>query len=406
MIAEIITVGTEIIIGSILNTNSKYLSNKLIEMGINPYYHTSVDDNEERLKDVLKIALKRADLIITTGGLGPTQDDMTKEVVSKVLGLELELDTGVEKEIAEKFKKLHRHMTENNRKQAYKPKNSLFIKNDNGTAPGILINTKSNKIILLPGPPSELIPMFEKYVVNHLSDDNNIIVRSINTIGIGESALEEELRSLDIYEENFEIATFAKDGTVEIKIIARGSNLNIIEKKLYEKINKIKDKLGNYIYGYDNKHISEILIELLKEKKLKLSLCESCTGGLISSIITKVPGASAVFDRCIVTYSNEAKIQELGVNPKTLAESGAVSEQTAYEMASGLLNKSNSDIVLSITGIAGPDGGTGEKPVGLVYMCVMNKDKHKIIKDIFSGNRTSIQNRAALRAMFEIKEFV
>ncbi|WFA09747.1 competence/damage-inducible protein A [Tissierella sp. Yu-01] len=406
MRAEIITVGTEIMVGSIVNTNSKYLSSKLIELGIEPCYHTSVDDNEERLTEVINIALQRADLILTTGGLGPTQDDMTKEVIAKALDLELEKDIEIENEIAEKFNRMHRNMTNNNKKQALKPKNSEFIKNENGTAPGIYIDSNSKKIIMLPGPPKELIPMFEKYVLPILKQDTNIIIKSINTIGIGESALEVELKSLDIYEDNFDIATFAKDGTVEIKIIAKGSEIKTIEEKLNYKMQMIEEKIGSHIYGYNNIPIEEILINLLREKQMKVSLCESCTGGLISSKITKIPGASLVFDRGLITYSNNAKINELNVSPYTLEKYGAVSEQTAYEMAKGLLEKTKSDIVLSITGIAGPDGGSKEKPVGLVYFCVMTSNRYKIIKEVFSGNRAAIQNRAALKALFEIKEFL
>lgn len=406
MKAEIITVGTEIMVGSIVNTNSKYLSGKLVELGIEPCYHTSVDDNEERLTEVINIALQRADLILTTGGLGPTQDDMTKEVIAKALDLELEKNIELENEIAEKFNRMHRNMTNNNRKQALKPKNSDFIKNDNGTAPGICVDSNGKKIIMLPGPPRELIPMFEKYVLPILKQDTNIIIKSINTIGIGESALEVKLKSLDIYEDNFDIATFAKDGTVEIKIIAKGSDLKKIEEKLNIKIQMIKEKIDGHIYGYDNKPIAEILINLLTEKEMKLSLCESCTGGLISSEITKIPGASLVFDRGLITYSNDAKINELGVTQYTLEKYGAVSEQTAYEMARGLLEKTKSDIVLSITGVAGPEGGSIEKPVGLVYFCVMTNNRYKIVKEVFSGNRLAIQTRATLRALFEIKEFL
>lgn len=406
MIAEIITVGTEIMIGSILNTNSKYIASKLIELGIESYYHSSVDDNEERLTSVFNIALNRADIIITSGGLGPTQDDLTKEVISKALGLELVMDLDLEVALVNRFAKMDHKMTDNNRKQAFIPVGAEIIKNDNGSAPGIYINTKKNKIIMLPGPPKELIPMFENYVVDLIKDDEIIIIKSINTIGISESALESILKSLNIYENNFEIATFVKEGAVEIKIIARGFSHKELENKIKDKIAIIENKVGKYIYGYDNISITEVLVNKLKEKEYILSLCESCTGGAISSRITSIPGVSAVFDRGIVTYSNNAKVDELKVDIDTLNKYGAVSEETAYEMAKGLLKKTKSDIVLSITGIAGPDGGTNEKPVGLVYICVMDKDKFNISKHNFSGNRTDIQERASLRALSEINSFL
>jgi nicotinamide-nucleotide amidase len=406
MKAEIITVGTEIMVGSILNTNARYLSKKLVEIGIEPLYHTSVDDNEERLKDVIKLALNRADIIITTGGLGPTQDDLTKEVIADALGLKLIKDAEVETALEDRFISLNRPMTDNNRKQAFKPEGSEFIKNENGTAPGIYIKTDNKKIVMLPGPPKELIPMFENTVIDLIKENYAIIIKSINTIGIGESNLEVKLKSLDIYEENFDIATYAKDGSVEIKIIARGTDSKEVEMKLKDKISKIEAKIGKYIYGYDNISIAEVLIETLKSKNKIMSICESCTGGKISSQITSIPGASKVFDRCIVTYSNNAKIEELRVNPDTLQEYGAVSKETAYEMAKGLLEKTKSDIAISITGIAGPDGGSEEKPVGLVFMCIMDRENHKVLDYIFTGDRAIIQDRAAIRSLFEAYKFL
>lgn len=407
MKAEIITVGTEIMVGSILNTNAKYLSGKLVELGIETCYHTSVDDNEERLTKVINIALERADIIITSGGLGPTQDDLTKEVISKALGLELIKDLEVEKNLVKMFNKVNRPMTDNNRKQAVKPIGSEFIINDNGTAPGIYINKDNKKIIMLPGPPKELVPMFENYVVDLIKDENYaIIIKSINTIGIGESTLEVELKKLAIYDKDIEIATFAKEGYCEIKLVGRGSDKKELENKILNSIRTIEEELGEYIYGYDNETIAEILIKNLNKKRYILAVCESCTGGSISSKITSIPGASNVFDRGLVTYSNSSKVSELGVSPSTLEKHGAVSEETAYEMAKGLIEKSKADIVLSITGIAGPDGGSVDKPVGLVYMCVMNNKDYEVKKHMFTGSRITIQERATIRALAEINRFL
>lgn len=407
MKVEVITTGTEVITGSILNTNSKYISNRLTEIGIESSYHTSVDDNSERLSSVLEVALKRVDLIITTGGLGPTDDDLTKETVAKVLGLELVNDKEVEREIFHRFSMMNHSMPDSNKKQALKPKGSIIIKNKNGTAPGIEINVHGKKIIMLPGPPKEMIPMFEDYVIPSLEKKMNksIVTRSVNIMGIGESRLEEILKDLDISEKNFYIATFAKGGAVEVKIIAKGKDKESLTKEIDKKTDIIVNYFGQHVYGFDNKPIADIVVDLLKEKMMILSLAESCTGGLISSNITGVAGASEVFDRGIVTYSNKAKMDELGVKQETLDAYGAVSEETAYEMAKGLINKTKSDIVLSVTGIAGPGGGSEKKPVGLVYFCIMNKDNHKLIRSIFSGNRERIQNSAAMKALYEIKNF-
>ena len=407
MIGEIISVGTEITTGSILNTNTKYLSTKLMELGIETHYHTTVDDNNDRLAEVVNIALSRADIIITTGGLGPTEDDLTKEVISHTLGLELEMDSAMEESIIGMFTKMNRTMTDNNRKQAIKPKDSQFITNDNGTAPGIYINKDNKKIIMLPGPPGEMNAMFDNYVIPLIREDYTIIKRSINLYGIGESTLESQLKQMPIwYYENIVIATFVKSGDIEIKIIGKGNNKSIVENQIDEIKQIIIEQFQEFIFGYDNMLIEEVVYKLLIDKNLKLGLCESCTGGLISSRLTRIPGASNVLDRCIVTYSNQAKIEELGVDKNIIEKYGAVSEETAFAMAKGLLKKTNLDIVLSITGIAGPNGGSDLKPVGLVYICIMDRKKHNIIKFNINGYRALIQNKASTYAFAEIRKFL
>lgn len=404
MIAEIVTIGTEITTGSTLNTNTYYLSQKLFELGIETHYHTTVDDDEERLKRVIEIALDRADLIITTGGLGPTKDDMTKEVIAKALGLELELDEEMKKKLQDMFARTGRRMSKNNLKQALRPKGASFIENDNGTAPGIFINKDNKKIIMLPGPPYEMNNMFEKHVKNLIGDETVILSKSVNTVGIGESNLESRLNELKLATPNTTIATFAKGGTVEIKIISNGTDRVRVQEEIDNIVGRLREEFKDYIYGYDNINIEEVVVKMLIEKGKKIGLCESCTGGLVSSMITRVPGASMVLDRAIVSYSNDAKVEELGVNPSTLEKYGAVSEETAYEMAKGLLDRGKVDIVVSITGIAGPDGGSKEKPVGLVYLCVMTRDNHRVIKCNFNGNRQTIQTRTAIKALDEIRK--
>ncbi|NLY84764.1 MAG: competence/damage-inducible protein A [Tissierellia bacterium] len=406
MKAEIITIGTEITTGSILNTNSKYLASKLLELGIETYYHTSVDDNVERIKEVIDISLKRADLIVTTGGLGPTQDDITKEIISEALGLKLIDDEDILEIIKEKFNSLNRKMSLNNLKQAKKPEGSIFLNNNIGTAPGIFIKRANKTIVMLPGPPIEMETMFNNEVIPLIKQDYYIINRSINVVDIGESQLEMELRDLINIDPDINIATFPKESEVEIKIIGKSYNREDLEDKVEYFIKIIENRFRDYIYGYDNVPIEEIVFKILKEKNYKIGFAESCTGGLISGRLSRIPGASQVFDRSIITYSNKSKIQELGVNPLTIDKFGVVSEETAIEMAKGLLNREDIDIALSITGLAGPEGGTDEKPIGLVFMCIANRNKAMPIRCNFIGNRENIQNKAVTKAFSELRKFL
>lgn len=406
MKAEIITIGTEVTTGSILNTNSKYLAEKLLELGIEVYYHTSVDDNIERIKEVVDISLNRADLIITTGGLGPTQDDITKEIISESLGLKLIDDEEMLEIIKERFVSLNREMPSNNLKQVKKPEGSTFLYNRIGTAPGIFIQRDNKTIIMLPGPPIEMNRMFEDEVIPLIKQDFSIIIKSINLMDIGESQLEMELKDLINVDPEINIATFPKESEVEIKIIGKGNNRKELEIKIGHFIKIIEDRFKNYIYGYDNIPIEEVVFNILKEKNYKIGFAESCTGGLISGRFSRIAGVSQVFDRSIISYSEKSKIEELGVNPLTIEKFGVVSEETAIEMAKGLLNRNNIDIALSITGLAGPDGGTDEKPVGLVYMCIADRKKALPIKYNFIGNRKNIQNKAVIKAFSELRKFL
>ncbi len=406
MRAEIISVGTEIILGYTLNTNTYYLSNKLSEIGIEVLYHSSVKDDPYLLEEAVKIGLKRADILIFTGGLGPTADDITKEVVSKTLGLNLRIDRNMKNLIKEYFNRTNRSMPENNIKQAYLPEGSTILPNEIGTAPGIYIKYKDKKIVLLPGPPKEMKLMFEKYVIPLIKQDFVIKTAVIKTIGIGESKLETLLRDIIEKQQNPTIATYAKEGQVDIRIIAKGNNEEKVNTLLEEIIKKIDSRISEYIYSYEDKTIEEVVFEKLKEKNMKIAFCESCTGGLISNRFTQIPGVSQVFDRGIITYSNRSKIEELGVKEDTLSKYGAVSEQVALEMAVGLLNKTKVDIALSTTGIAGPTGGSKSKPVGLVYIGIATRDNAYVVKSTFSGDRNTIQNRATIKAFNEIRKIL
>lgn len=406
MIAEIISVGTEIILGSTLNTNAHYITKKLSYMGIDVYFHTTVIDDPKLLEDAINIGMKRSDLLIFTGGLGPTYDDMTKEVVAKTLGIKLILNNSIEENIKKYFEKTNRPMTSNNIKQAYMPEGSIILKNEIGTAPGIYIEYNSKIFILLPGPPKEMELMLNKYALPLIKQNNIIKVKTINTIGIGESALEDMLKDLIGNTQNPSIATYAKDGRVDIKIIVKGTNEEKANKLLENTIEKIDSKISKYIYSYEDESIEQTLYKKLLDKNMTIAFCESCTGGLIVSRFTRIPGVSQVLDRGIVTYSNKAKIEELGVKKETLNKYGAVSEQVAIEMAMGLLNKTEVDIALSTTGIAGPSGGNEKKPVGLVYIGIATDNNAYAIKSIFNGDRTTIQNRTTMKAFDELRKII
>lgn len=406
VIAEIIAIGSELITGSTTNTNAQYLSRKLLELGIEVKYHTAIEDDFNLLIDVFNLALNRADLIITTGGLGPTEDDLTKEAISTALGLELKLDLNMKQHIQNIFCNTKRRMTENNLKQALKPAGAEFLENSIGTAPGIFIQQDKKKIILLPGPPREVRLMFENQVVPQLRNDYNILTRSVNLVGIGESQVETRLMELDLDPINTRFATFARDGTIEISIIGKSHNKPELVKEINGIIEKIEEAFQDYIYGYDNISLEEAIVELLKSRDLTIGLAESCTGGLISSKLTTIPGASVILERGIVSYSNQSKIEELKVKKSTLKTYGAVSNKTAYEMAKGLLNKTNIDIALSVTGIAGPGGGSAEKPVGTVFVCVMSNKDYMVEEYRLNGNRIMIQNRTTTRALNLLRKFI
>jgi len=405
MITEIIAVGTEITLGSIVNTNVVYLSKRLSEMGLEVCYHTSVDDDPVRLSGVFSIAVDRSDLIILTGGLGPTEDDLTKETIARVLGRSMISDISVEEQIKNIFTYSNRPMPSNNLKQARKPEGTEFIPNLKGTAPGIFIKHEGKLIVLLPGPPREMIPMFEGFVTELIKDDLHISIRSINTIGIGESALEEILREMDINIPDFTVNTYASLGTVEIKIVGKGYDKKLLERNSKILIERLSERLGDSIYGFDNITIEEAVLNRLEDKNLNLAVAESVTGGEITRRITKIPGASRHFISGIIAYSEASKVRDLNVSEDTLEKYGAVSSETAVEMAKGLLNRKDVDIAISTTGFAGPSTGEG-KPIGLVYICVADKTRVEIFERIFTGDRQAIQEKAASLALANLHKFL
>ncbi|SDY84999.1 nicotinamide-nucleotide amidase [Proteiniborus ethanoligenes] len=406
MKAEIISVGTELLLGNILNTNAKFLSEKLAEMGIDVYYQTTVGDNENRILETTINALKRADILIFSGGLGPTEDDCTKEAVCRAINKKMYLDEKILKSINDFF--IDRIMPESNKKQAYVPEGSRILNNDFGTAPGFYIEEDKKILVLLPGPPVELIPMFNNYAIPMLKLQSNLIIKSriIRTIGVGESLLEEKIADLIHEQTNPTLATYAGRGQVDIRLTAKASSIEAANELLNTMQIELDKRIKEYIYSYNNETIEEVIFKMLNERKLKIGFCESCTAGLITSRIASIPGASRVLERSYITYSNLSKIEEANVSQETLNNYGAVSEETAVEMAKGLLNNSPIDISVSVTGIAGPSGETKDKTVGLAYICLATKERHIVIKNNFNGSRETNRQRFANSAFNLIRKYL
>lgn len=405
MRAEIITVGTEILLGDIVNTNSRYLARELALLGIEVYYQGSVGDNEDRLLEAFGESLKRSDLVITTGGLGPTLDDITKEVAAKYFGQKMELNQKSWDEIREFMSKLDKSPTENNKRQAYFPKEATILKNNNGTAPGAIFKKDKKTIIVLPGPPREMVAMFEESVRPYLESltEDILVSKTLRLYGIGESKLETELLDVIKGQTNPTVAPYASDMEVTLRITAKAKSSEEATKLIGPMEESIRTRVGKYIYGEGDTSLDEVVSKILVEKNLKIAVAESCTGGMVSASLINYAGISSVFMEGLITYSNEAKMERLGVKKETLDKFGAVSEETAIEMAQGVCKKFNTNVGVSTTGVAGPGGGTDEKPVGLVYIGVCINGKTKVKKLNLSGNRFKVRQRAAKEALNELR---
>ncbi|MBQ3151378.1 MAG: competence/damage-inducible protein A [Clostridia bacterium] len=377
---EIISVGTELLLGDILDTNAQYLSRELAALGISVLHRSTVGDNPVRLAEEITAALSRSDYVILTGGLGPTADDITKEVCCSVMGFSLETDQNILADISAFFKAKNIPMPQSNAKQALVPVGGTVFHNDNGTAPGIAMEKDGKCAILLPGPPREMTAMFQSAVVPFLKKKNRgaIISHTVRTYGIGESAMAEKVSDL-LENDNPTVAPYAKDGEALLRVTAFAETEDDAEKMILPVLEEINKRLGDYIYGTDVDSIQQALVNELRAKHLHVAFAESCTAGFISKRLTEVPGASEVFDCSIVSYSNEIKSKLLNVKEETLAEYGAVSEQTAREMAIGVREVSGADIAVSVTGIAGPDG-TDTKPAGLAFIGIADKDSVRAIE--------------------------
>ncbi|MGG3466704.1 competence/damage-inducible protein A [Neobacillus pocheonensis] len=398
MNAEIIAVGSELLLGQIVNTNARFLSQQLAGLGVDVYFHTVVGDNPDRLKSAIEIAEIRSQIIIFTGGLGPTKDDLTKETIARHLGNELVMDESALASIEDYFKRTNRVMTENNRKQALVLAGSHILPNDHGMAPGMVLEKGEHIYMLLPGPPKEMEPMFLQYGRKALSGDSDsneqIFSRVLRFFGIGEAALETEILDLIDAQSNPTIAPLAGDGEVTLRLTAKHQDQKVAESMLDEVEGKINQRVGEFLYGYDNTSLLNELTKILKEKKLTITAAESLTGGMFQKEITSVPGASSVFEGGVVCYSNEVKQQVLKVSAETLDKFGAVSEQCALELAENAASIFGADIGISFTGVAGPDELEG-KPVGTVYIGLAIKGFPTIAeKIVLAGTREANRVRA------------
>ncbi len=409
MTVELISVGTEILLGNIVNTNAAYLAEQCAGLGLSCFYQSVVGDNEERLALVLETALKRSDVIILSGGLGPTQDDLTKETAARVLGRAMILDEHSKQRIEDYFTKRRIELTENNWKQAMIPEGAIVLDNANGTAPGIIIEEGEKRVILLPGPPNELIPMFEAAVYPYLSkaEPGVIYSQTVKLCGIGESKAETMAADLIAEQGNPTIAPYAKTGEVHLRVTAKATSEKEAKKLLKPVIKELKNRFGTRVYTTDeNVTLEQAVVALLLKNSLTVTTAESCTGGLLAARLINVPGVSEVFKSGQVTYSNKAKKKLLGVKKSSLDKYGAVSESVAKEMAKGAAAAAKADVAVAVTGIAGPDGGTKEKPVGLVYIACSVCGRTMVKEYQFPGNRGKVRENSVVAALTLMRQCI
>lgn len=405
MNAEVITVGTELLLGQKLDTNSKHLASRLAECGINLFYKTTTGDNTGRLKAALCAACARADFVILTGGLGPTVDDITRQAVAEYTGRKLVIDPVSEKKIEAYFKDRGYEMPKANMSQAYVPEGSIIMENPNGTAPGFITEHGGKIIAAMPGVPSEMIPMADKVLLPYLlsksgTDQKVISYKVLRLAGIGESMADERMRDLFESCTNPSIGILAHPGEVEIRIAARARDAQAAQEMIKPVYEELRRRFLEEIYGEDEDTLASVLGMLLKKKNMTISTAESCTAGMISAAITSVAGSTAWFKGGVNTYSNESKIKLLGVRKETLEKYGAVSAECALEMARGCREVFGSDASIAVTGIAGPDGGSLEKPAGLVYICFDIKGESRVLENRFSGGREAVRLRSVQNAVY------
>ena len=409
MTVEIIAVGTEILLGNIVNTNAAYLAEKCAGLGLSCYHQDVVGDNEERLTETIRLALTRADIILLSGGLGPTQDDLTKEAAAKVMGKELYLHEPSKEAIRQFFAERNMEITENNWKQAMVPEGCIVVENPGGTAPGIIIAENGKHVVLMPGPPGELIPMFERSIMPYLAGLTTGVIYSqtVKICGVGESKAESMVEDLVNAQDNPTIATYAKTGEVHLRVTATAPDEKEAKKLVKPMVKELKGRFGNHVYTTDSEvTLEKAVVDLLMANKLTACTVESCTGGMLSARLINVPGVSEVFKSGYVTYSNKSKRKLLGIKKNILMKHGAVSEQIAKEMAKTAATLARTDVSVSTTGIAGPDGGTPDKPVGLVYIGCNVCGRVTVKECHFHGTREKIRESTVSAALSLMRECI
>lgn len=407
-VVEIICVGTEILLGNIVNTNARYLAEKCAEIGLASYYQITVGDNAGRLEESIRLALSRSDVVILSGGLGPTDDDLTKEVASKVAGREMYLDETSKERLVSYFERRGLTLTENNFKQAMIPEGGIILTNNNGTAPGVIIPVDNKHIVLLPGPPGELIPMFEESVMPYLQGITNeiFVSQTVKLVSVGESIAETMIKDLIDSQTNPTIATYAKVGEVHIRVTAAAEDAASAQKLIKPVVKELKSRFGNNVYTtHDEVTLEKSIVDLLVSGDLKCMTVESCTGGKIASRIVSVPGASDVLKYGLVTYSNKSKRKLTPVKKLTLEKYGAVSEEVVREMVKEAEVGPKADVIVGVTGFAGPSADNPED-VGLVYIGCNVCGKITVKKFKFSGGREKIRESATVQALVLMRECV
>lgn len=406
MKAEIVCVGTELLLGDVVNTNAAFIAKGLAAIGINVYHHAVVGDNPQRLEKCLADAFEHNDIVVTTGGLGPTYDDLTKETVAAHFGRKLVLDEQSLEEIKSFYERSKRVMTDNNIKQAMMPEGCVILHNPNGTAPGCIIESEGKVAVMMPGPPREMVPMFENQVSPYLQEkfggEGALYSKTINFFGVGESALEARLHDMIVNMTSPTVAPYAKPCECQLRVTARAVSEEAAMKLIDPVVEKIAEIYPNNIYGYNYQTINEAVVDVFTKKGLTLSTAESLTGGLIAQRLVEISGASAMLKGGIVSYTNEVKHNVLGVSQQILDEKGAVSAECALEMARGARRLTGSDIALSATGVAGPTGGTEQTPVGRVYVAAVS-EKGEVVKELNlargrADDREMIRNYSAANA--------
>lgn len=397
---EILCVGTEILLGNIVNSNAKFISENLHNIGVNVFHQSVVGDNFDRVLNSLKEGFTRANVIITTGGLGPTKDDMTKEAVSAYFDAPLILFEEEKEKLENFFSKRNLTMTENNLRQAYFPEGCTILVNNNGTAPGLIMSKNDQTVIMLPGPPKEMQKMFMESVIPYLEKRSNriFVSKTLNFIGIGESAMEDKILHLIDNQTNPTIAPYAKDFYPIIRITASGTDKDVCNSLIENTEKEILDILGDYLFGYNDDVPEDSVVKMLIEQNKTITFAESCTGGLLCGTLVNVNGSSSVLNESFITYSNEAKEKNLGVSKEILKNYGAVSNKCAIMMSRGALEKTGADIAVSVTGIAG-DFSTSDKPIGLTYICLSTKDTDKVYEFRFSRSRNDNRKNAVMNAL-------